>query len=258
MNELCRQSFVVYRRSLRHARRNPIFAFVFPGVVPVALLALFSQIYGGLAHVPGFPASNYVSWLAPGVFLMAAMFGAQYSAQGLVDDLRSGYLDRLRLLPVRPAALMFGRLAFDVTRVAIGGALVLAASIALGATWHGGILGAAGLFLLLALWTLAYGGAFYLVGLRTRSTEAMMALIPLFLPVSMLSTAYAPKTLLPGWLRWAADINPYSRVVDGVRMFATGQFSAGRLGLAVAAAAGVLALVQLGAARAFAALVHTD
>jgi ABC-type multidrug transport system permease subunit len=41
--------------------------------------------------------------------------------------------------------------------------------------------------------------------------------VPLFLPISLLSTAYVPAELLPGWVRAAAAVNPYRHVVDAVR-----------------------------------------
>jgi hypothetical protein len=53
---------------------------------------------------------------------------------------------------------------------------------------------------LLAGWTLGYAGLHYVVGLRARSREALTALVPLFLPISLLSTAYVPAGLLPGWV----------------------------------------------------------
>src|SRR3954466_10520689 len=213
---------IALRRNATKGRRSPAIAFAFPVVFPLFIIGLFSQVYRDVARVPGFPVGSYVDWMAPAVFLMAAMFGAQYSAQGLLTDMQTGYLDRLRLLPLKPGGIIFGALAFDVLRTALAGAVVLGASVLLGATWHGGLVAAAGLPMLLALWTLAYGGLFYVVGLKSKKQEAMMGLIPLFLPLSMLSTAYLPGDLLPRWIQWAARLNPYSYVVDGTREFSTG------------------------------------
>lgn len=47
-----------------------------------------------------------------------------------------------------------------------------------------------------------------MVGLKARSPEALTALVPLFLPISLLSTAYVSAELLPGWVRAAAAVNP--------------------------------------------------
>jgi ABC-2 type transport system permease protein len=249
---------IALRRNASKGRRSPAIAFAFPVVFPLFIIGLFSQVYRDVAQVPGFPVSHYVDWMAPAVFLMAAMFGAQYSAQGLLTDMQTGYLDRLRLLPIKPGGIILGALIFDVIRTAVAGSLVLLASIALGARWHGGLAAVLGLPILLALWTLAYGGLFYLVGLKAKKQEAMMGLIPLFLPLSMLSTAYLPRHLLPSWVQWAARINPYSYVVDGTRMFATGDPSWTTFAAAVAAASITAVLLHRVSARAFAQLVDQD
>jgi ABC-2 type transport system permease protein len=255
---LARQTRLVFGRSLRAGLREPALAFVFPLAFPLLIIGLFSQIYRRVADLPGFPAGGYLAWMAPAVVLMAAMFGAGHSAMGLIRDLQTGFLDRLRLLPVRPAALLLGRLGFDMARVTAAGLGVLAVAVALGAPLRGGPLGILAITVLLAGWTLGYAGLYYVVGLKARSPEALTALVPLFLPISLLSTAYIPAALLPGWVRAAAAVNPYSHVVDAVRAAMAGTLGAGRLAAAVTAVAVAVALTQLAAARRFAGLVHRD
>jgi ABC-2 type transport system permease protein len=255
---LARQTRLVFGRSLRAGLREPALAFVFPLAFPLLIIGLFSQIYRRVAELPGFPAGSYLAWMAPAVVLMAAMFGAGHSAMGLIRDLQTGFLDRLRLLPVRPAALLLGRLGFDMARVTAAGLGVLAVAVALGAPLRGGPLGVLAIAVLLAGWSLAYAGLYYVVGLKARSPEALTALVPLFLPISLLSTAYIPAALLPGWVRGAAAVNPYSHVVDAVRATMAGTLGAGRFAAAVTAVAVAVALTQLAAARRFAGLVHRD
>jgi ABC-2 type transport system permease protein len=255
---LARQTRLVFGRSLRAGLREPALAFIFPLAFPLLIIALFSQVYARVAELPGFPAGSYLGWMAPAVVLMAAMFGAGHSALGLVRDLQTGFLDRLRLLPVRPAALLLGRLLFDVTRVTGAGLGVLAVAVTLGAPLHGGPLAIITITVLLAGWTLGYAGLYYVVGLKARSPEALTALVPLFLPISLLSTAYVPAELLPGWVRAAATVNPYSHVVDAVRAAMAGTLDTGQLAAAMTAVAAAVALTQLAAARRFAGLIHRD
>jgi ABC-2 type transport system permease protein len=255
---LARQTRLVFGRSLRAGLREPALAFVFPLAFPLLIIGLFSQIYRRVADLPGFPAGSYLAWMAPAVVLMAAMFGAGHSAMGLVRDLQTGFLDRLRLLPVRPAALLLGRLGFDMARVTVAGLGVLAVAVVLGAPLRAGPLGVLVIAILLAGWSLGYAGLYYVVGLKARSPEALTALVPLFLPISLLSTAYVPAELLPGWVRGAAAVNPYSHVVDAVRAAMTGTLYAGQLATAVIAVSAAVALTQLAAARRFAGLVHRD
>ena len=258
MRKFLNDTRLVFLRSMRQARRQPQVAFGFPVLFPLFMIVLMSQLYGDITKVPGFPTGSYVSWIAPGVFLMAAMFGAGASANALIVDIQSGYLDRLRLLPVSPAALLVGRLLFDTARVLAAGLVVLLASVALGAEIASGWVAVPGMVLLLALWTLAYGGLFYLVALKTRSAEKLATLIPLFMPVAFLSTVFVPRAQMPGWIQVASRVNPYSYVVDGVRGFMTAEFAWGVFGAAILASLLAIALTQAKAARMFAGLVGTD
>ena len=244
---LARQTRLVFGRSLRAGLREPALAFVFPVAFPLLIIGLFSQVYARVADLPGFPAGSYLGWMTPAVVLMAAMFGAGHSALGLVRDLQTGFLDRLRLLPVHPAAFVLGRLGFDVARVTVAGLGVLAVAVALGAPMRGGPLAVLTIAVLLAGWTLGYAGP-----------EALTALVPLFLPISLLSTAYVPADLVPGWVRAAAVVNPYSHVVDAVRAAMAGTLDGGQLAAGLAAVAAAVVLTQVGAARRFAGLVHHD
>jgi ABC-2 type transport system permease protein len=258
MTSFPRQVALVLGRSFVRARRDPAMAFVFPIAFPVMMILLFSQVYERVGELPGFPADSYVDWIAPAVVLMAAMFGAGHSALGLIEDADSGYLDRLRLLPVRPAALMLGRLLFDVLRVSAAGLLVLGVAVLMGANFHGGLFAIAVVVLLLALWTLGYAGMYYVVGLKTRKAEALTGLVPMFLPISFLSTAYIPRDLAPAWVERVASFNPYSHVVDGIRMFVSSHWDGSTFLAAVAGAVVLILFTQVGAARRFAALVHAD
>lgn len=249
---------LVFGRAVRQGRRAPQMAFVFPVLFPVFMIVLMSQLYRDITKVPGFPESSYVAWIAPGVFLMAAMFGAGASANSLLADVQSGYLDRLRLLPVHPSALLVGRLLFDTVRVVVAGLVVLGVSVALGAEVRSGVAAVPAMVLLLAMWTLAYGGMFYLVALKARSAEKLAALVPLFMPIAFLSTVFVPRSQMPSWIEGVSRVNPYSYVVDGVRGFMTGGASWGVGAAAVGACLLAIALTQVKAARLFAGLVRAD
>lgn len=258
MKKVVADTELVFMRAFRQGLREPQMAFVFPVAFPLFMIVLMSQLYRDITKVPGFPAGSYVAWIAPGVFLMAAMFGAGASANALLADVQSGYLDRLRLLPVNPGALLLGRLLFDTVRVVGAGVIVLAVSVALGAEVRSGWAGVPPMALLLALWTLAYGGMFYLVALKARSAEKLAALVPLFMPIAFLSTVFVPRAEMPGWIAAVSRMNPYSYVVDGVRGFMTAGFSWSVFGAALAACVVAVALTQAKAVRLFAGLVRAD
>jgi ABC-2 type transport system permease protein len=242
MAALLRSSSLVAGRTTRAGMRNFGVAFVFPLVPAVLAMGLYAQVLHGLADVPGFPASSYVDWLVPGLVLFPAMTGAGVTAMGMATDLRSGYFDRLRLVPVHPLADVVGRLAFDAVRVvpAIVGVLVLGAG--LGSDLIVDPLRLGVLVLYGAAWSTVYNAAFLLVGMKTRSDQAVQSLAPVFAPITFLATVWFPAELMPAWAARVAEASPMSFVTEGARVIATGQGSAGGVvaGLATMFALGVV------------------
>ena len=159
-------------RNLRESLRNPLMAFGLPVAVPIVALLLVATTLLQVTYLPGFPTNNYAEWLTPPAIMCTAMSAAGYAAMSLVIDIQSGFLDRLRLLDARPRAVIVSRVLFDVLRVVPSGAAVLIVGVVLGTRVNEGVMGIVALFALLVLWTVAYGGLFFVVALRTRNPLA--------------------------------------------------------------------------------------
>jgi len=258
MRKTATDTWLLLRRSMREGLRNPAFAFLFPTLFPLFMIALTSQSFREVVRLPGFPIRPYAAYEAPAVLLLTAMMGAGYSATGLVIDAQSGFLDRLRLLPVRPAAILLGRLLFDAVRVLPAAIVVLAVSLGLHARLDAGLGGALALLGLVVFWSVAYNGIFFVVALRTRNAQAPLAVVPLFMPLMFMSTAFIPKPLLPGWLQHVSDVNPYAYLTEGGRPFMTGGAIWSPIGKAMLAAVIILVLTQIATVRSFSALVRGD
>ncbi len=243
-SNLARDTMLLFWRGLKAGLRSPLTAFIFPIVFPLLAMVFVSQLYGEITKLPSFPDPSYVGYVAPGTLLLVPMMGAGYAATGLVIDAHSGFLDRLRLLPTRPSAVIFAKLLFEAVRVIPAGAVVLAVSVALGADLGNGAVAVAGVLGLIVLWSMAYSGLFYLIGLRTLSAQAPIALLPLALPVLFASTALMPSEMLPNWLRTVSDWNPYTYLVGAARTLMSGTIDLTAVGKALAVAVGVLVVTQ--------------
>jgi ABC-2 type transport system permease protein len=238
-------------RNLREGSRNPVLAFGIPVVIPLASLVLVATTLERATDLPGFPTDNYAEWMTPAIVMLTAMTGVGYAATSLVIDIQSGFVDRLRLLETRPAALLLSRVLFDVVRVLPAGVAVLVVGAALGTDLNAGVGGVLGLFALLTLWAVAYGGLYFVVALTTRNPQAPLALAPMFLPLQFLSTQFFPSPLLPHWVQIAARWNPFTYMVDASRALTTGPFSAQPVIRAFAVAFAVLTVTLLASLRAF-------
>jgi ABC-2 type transport system permease protein len=257
--KLLRDVWLLLHRSIREGIRNPAFAFLFPTVFPLFIILLTSQSFRDVVNLPGFPAIRpYAAYEAPAVLLLTAMMGAGYSATGLVVDTQTGFLDRLRMLPVRPTAILLGRLLFDAVRTIPAFVVVLLVSFTLQARLDSGLPGALFLLGLTLFWALAYNGLFFVVALRTQNAQAPLAVVPLFMPMMFMSTAYVPRGNLPHWLQVVSDWNPYTHLLEGSRVFMTGTPAWTPVWKAFVAAAVILVITQAFTVRAFRVLVRGD
>jgi ABC-2 type transport system permease protein len=242
---------LLWARSLREGLRNPALAYAIPVVIPLGLLVLVSATLSRVTDLPGFPSHNYAYWLTPGVIMLAAMSGVGYAATSLVIDLQSGFLDRLRLLETRPTTLLASRVLFDIARVVPAGVALLVVGRLFGADVNEGVVGVAGLLALLTLWAAGYGGLFFVVALYTRNAQAPLALAPLFMPLSFLSTLYVPSPVLPGWVRATTRWNPFTYMVEAARALTTGPFHAAPVAKGFALAAALVVVTQAASLAAF-------
>ena len=215
--KLLTDNALIFRRSVREGLRDPGPAFVLPLLPPLLLTIVFIALFERLAELPAFGGADYADYIAPGAVLLTAVLGAGFTSTSLAQDVRGGYMDRLRLLPARPAAFITGRLGFEFVRVLPAAAIVLAVVLGFGAALETGLAGAIVIVALAALLATAYSGLFYAVALATKSTETAVALQPLGLVVGFLSTALVPDEIMPGWAGAVARLNPMSVVVSGAR-----------------------------------------
>ena len=256
--KLMHDSALIFGRSIREARRQPTLAFFAPTFLSVAIVLIFEAVYGSIADVPGFPTGEFIEWVAPGAVFLTVFLGAGFSAGSVVRDARSGYNDRLRLLPTRPAALMIGRLGFDAVRALPPAAAVLGVSLGLGATNYGGVAGFAGLLGLSAALAIAWNGIFYLIALKTLNPAAIQGLQPIFMPIVMFSTFWVPTAFMPPWYENVASRNPFTPLVDAGRSVLLGATDWGSIRVSLVALTILAAGTYLLAIKMFTAMVKAD
>jgi ABC-2 type transport system permease protein len=137
-------------------------------------------------------------------------------------------------------------------------ALVIALSIPvvilgllLGVEFATGPLGMVAFVLLGGAWGLVFTGFPYTIALRTGNPAAVASSFLLFFPFAFLTTTFLPQEALTGWLATAADYNPVTYLLAGLRAL-VGQ---GWVAADLVPALGVIALVGVvSLGLAFAAL----
>ncbi|MFI0215434.1 ABC transporter permease [Streptomyces lydicus] len=215
-----RDSVTMLRRNLKHALRYPSMTFSVVAM-PVVILLLFNYVYGG-ALGSGIGGSSkgggaYIDYVAPGIILMAATSGALATAVGVCVDMTEGIVNRFRTMSISRAAFLTGHVVGSVIQTMVALALVIGVALAMGfrpsatpVEW----IAALGVLVLvtLALTWLAAG-----IGLVAKNPESASNLpMPLtFLP--FLGSAIVPPESMPSGLRWFAEYQPFTPVIETLR-----------------------------------------
>lgn len=238
-----------FLRALKKFLRNPILIF-FSLFQPIIFLLLFTQLFSKFAAVPGlFPAGvSYLAYATPGILMQNAFTSALQSGTSVVEDINSGYLQKILVTPVSRPAILLGRLASDAFRVIIQSSIILALAYALGFSVATGLPGVLLILFIIAFFGLAWSGISLTLGLKTKSAETVFGIAGfLTFPLLFMSTSLVPATAMPSWIQNVSSVNPISFAVDAVRSLALlGEFVLGTILTAVLVIAAI-AVVTLGA-----------
>ena len=215
--DVLRHSLYIAQRGLRNLARQPWFVAL-TLVQPLIWLLLYGQLFKRVVELPGFEANSYISFLAPGVVAMTALFGGGWNGMGMIADLDRGVMDRLLVSPVNRVALITGRLLSLVVVTVIQSAILLVVAFALGARFPGGVVGIVVLVCCAVLLAAPFAALSNCVALLVRKQESVIAASNfILLPLTFLSPVFMAKTLMPDWIRTVAAFNPVNWSVEAAR-----------------------------------------
>lgn len=206
-------AWLITRRQFWHWRAQPG-AFLVGLFFPVLVTFMFGALFGGAIAGPG---GDYYSFLMPGIFTMAMLFGLESTMTAVNADAAKGVTDRFRSLPIHPAAVVLGRCLADMINSVLGLALLVVTGLLLGWSWSNGLPAALTAFALLMLLRFALLWVGIFIGLTATGPETVAAVQILVWPISMLSNLFVDPATMPGWLGAIASWNPLSATASATR-----------------------------------------
>src|SRR5579872_2125493 len=213
-------------REIKHSVRLARLLIVSVILVPVVMLLLFDYILGGtIGHGLGVAAHGapYVDFLVPGILMMAVAGGCGPTAINVTMDLTSGFIDRIRSMPVARGALLAGHVGGSVLRTLVATAAVAAVAFLVGFRPHASIADWLGVGGIIAAFSFALAWLSAAIGLATKSVAgANGSTLPLSFFLPFLSSTFVPPDSMPAGIRWFAENQPFTAVVDTLRALLTG------------------------------------
>jgi ABC-2 type transport system permease protein len=195
-------------------------AFIGIGLIqPVIWLFLFGQLFRRVVDIPGFGAGgSYLTYLIPGIVVMNAMNGNMWAGMNAMEEIDRGTLNRFLVSPARRIALMNANVVEQAVTTTVQTVIILVLGLAGGARYPGGVAGAAVVAVASILIGTVFGALSNTVGMLVRQREAIIGINVFFmLPLTFLSSAFLPATLMPGWMQGIAACNPLNWAVEAGR-----------------------------------------
>ncbi len=229
---------VLTQRSLTHIVRSPD-TIITTAVTPIAIMLMFVYVFGGAIDTGG-ATDSYVSYLLPGILLITVASGISYTAYRLFLDMQGGIFERFQSMPIARAAVLWGHVLTSLIANLASLALVVGVALVMGFRTGADVGGWLAVLGIMALFTLALTWLAVIPGLTASSVEGASAFsYPLiFLP--FISSAFAPTESMPGPVRWFAENQPVTSIVDSIRAIFAGQPVGGELWVALAWCLGIL------------------
>jgi len=222
-----RDVWLIFRREATLSLRNP--AWIAIGLMqPLLYLFLFGPLIEPLvATSPGFPPGTAWAILTPALIVQLALFGSSFVGFGLLADVRSGVIERLRVTPANRLALLAGKVLANALQTVFQSVLLVVLTVAVFdlEAPPGGILLCLAMSLLLAI---SLTSASYALAMRIDDERAFSgALQAVLMPALLLSGILLPITtgLAPDWLYAISRANPFTHIVEAGRATFRGDFS---------------------------------
>jgi ABC-2 type transport system permease protein len=169
--EMASEILAIFRRWNTKLLRQPIFLF-FSLIQPLVWFLLFTQAFSSIGNIPipgtiPMPgaesalefytgAKSYITFFTAAVIIQTIASSALQAGIGLVNDLDSGFMDKMRVAPISKSAILFGKLFSDAISTIIQVAIILVIGLALGVNIASGILGVLMIMIVAATFGIAW------------------------------------------------------------------------------------------------------
>ncbi|NJP33471.1 ABC transporter permease [Micromonospora thermarum] len=232
-----RDSTTMLRRNLRRMQRYPSMTLMLIGM-PVVLLLLFVYVFGGtmgagLGGVSGGRA-DYANYITPGVLLITIAGVVQGTAISVAMDMTEGIIARFRTMAIFRPAVLTGHVVGSMIQTLLALLVVTGVALLVGfrptATpieW----LAALGILAAITFAVIWFSVACGLVS-KTVETASNLPMPLILLP--FLGSGFVPTDSMPAAVRWFAEYQPFTPVMETLRGLLLGTGIGNSAGLAIA------------------------
>lgn len=212
-------TFVLVGRSLKHITKN-IDQLLSIIIQPVMFMMLFRYVFGGAIDTGG---TSYVNYLTAGILIQMAAFGATTTSLSVANDLKKGIIERIKTLPIFGVGVIAGHVVGDLVRNTLSSIVMIGVAFLVGFKPMASFVEWLMILGILLIFTFAFSWLSAVMGLVAKSVEATQWIGFVFVfPLTFASSAFVPTAGMPAGLRYFAENQPVTHVIESIRSLMIG------------------------------------
>ncbi|THV43151.1 ABC transporter permease [Glycomyces buryatensis] len=218
-------SATMLRRNLKHMLRYPSLTLMLV-MIPALMLLMFVYVFGstlgdGLGGASGGRAA-YLSYVTPGILMMAIGGAMTGTAIGVATDMTQGIVDRFRTMSIARVSILTGHVIGSIIQILICVAAVFAIAFAIGYRPDAGPAEWLALLGVLVLISFALTWIAVALGVTAKSVETASNTPMPFTFLPFLSSGFVPTDSMPAGLRYVAEYQPFTPFIEVIRSLLAG------------------------------------
>ena len=219
MSHVIGDTAVLTGRSLRHITRS-LDTIITTVLTPIAMMLLFVYVLGGAIRTG---SASYVAYLLPGILMITIASGIAYTAFRLFMDMQSGIFERFHSMPIARSSILWAHVLTSLVANLISLVVVVLVALVMGFRSSASVGAWLAVTGILVLVTLALTWFAVIPGLTAKTIDgaSTFAYPLIFLP--FISSAFVPTETMPGPVRWFAENQPVTSIVNTIRNLFTSQ-----------------------------------
>jgi len=245
-----RKTLVIAELEARKLRHDPTELFM-RAVQPMLWLLVFGQVFTRTRAIPT-GQLRYIDFMAPGILAQSVLFVAIFSGITIIWERDLGIVHKFLASPTPRSALVLGKALSAGVRALSQATIIYLLALLLGVEMDWNILALLGVLLVVILGSALFSTFSLIIACLVKTRERFMGIGQVMtMPLFFASNAIYPISIMPGWLKVIAHINPLSYEVDLLRALMLGQPSANGIALDFAVLFAVTTLLILIGARLY-------
>jgi ABC-2 type transport system permease protein len=186
-------------------------------VQPALWMIIFGSVFNTTRAIPT-GDTPYIDFLAPGILAQSSMFVAIFSGMSIIWERDLGIVHKFLVSPAPRGALSLGKSLAGSVRALSQAVIVYIIAVMMGVHINWNPLALLGVIAAIILGAAAFSAFSLSIALIVKTRERFMGIGQvLTMPIFFASSAIYPISVMPGWLKVIAHINPLTYQVDALR-----------------------------------------